>query len=55
MTTLRIGVVLLGLRITIKQLYPLWPPAMATVAANIATIMILGLLLARLYKFDQRL
>ena len=54
-TILRIGVALLGFRITGEQLLMLGPSTIAMVAACVAIILGLGLLLARVFNLDWRL
>ena len=54
-TILRIGVALLGFRITGEQLLVLGPSTIAMVAVCVAIILGLGLLLARVFNLDWRL
>ena len=54
-TVLRIGVALLGFRITGEQMLALGPSAIAIVALCVAIIIGLGLLLARAFNLDWRL
>lgn len=54
-TILRIGVALLGFRITGEQLLVLGPSTIVIVAACIAIILALGLILARVFNLDWRL
>ena len=54
-TILRIGVALLGFRITTDQVIALGPSAIAMVVATVASIIALGLALSRLLRLDWRL
>jgi uncharacterized membrane protein YadS len=52
---LRIGVALLGFRITTDQVIALGPSALLTIVAAVGLIVGLGLLLAKLFGLDWRL
>jgi uncharacterized integral membrane protein (TIGR00698 family) len=54
-TVLRIGVALLGFRITGEQMVALGPSAIAIIAVCVTIILGLGLLLARVFNLDWRL
>jgi uncharacterized membrane protein YadS len=54
-TVLRIGVALLGFRITGEQMVALGPSAIVIVAISVTIILGIGLLLARIFNLDWRL
>lgn len=54
-TILRIGVALLGFRITTDQVAALGPSALLTIIASVTLIICLGLVLAKLLNLDWRL
>ena len=54
-TILRVGVALLGFRITMDQMMQLGPSAILSIAASVAVIIGLGLLLAHVLKLEWQL